>query len=304
MAPASIQNFKLDHDSLYTNPGTTVEDIDSGNSSSLHSPSNPGRANADRATPQAQPIHLAPLSGSTSPASIDSGVGPAPHADALFSSNFDFDHHIAGFSAEAINNHSKRIQQLWPDISESASKKFPEFAALYSAIKNKNLPNFLGAKITLNSDLILENWESMLKDYHDKDICQFLRYFWPVGYEADVTPSSVQDNHKSANTYPSHVRAFIDTELHHNAVIGPFNEPPFTPWTRVSPILTRPKKDSPDRRIIIDLSFPKGDAVNNGININAIFGRDSAYTLPTISDLTSIIKRLGRGAWMWKADLS
>lgn len=44
--------------------------------------------------------------------------------------------------------------------------------------------------------------------------------------------------------------------------------------------------------------------MNNGININAILGRDSSYSLPSITDLTNSIQRLGRGSSIWKADLS
>lgn len=57
-----------------------------------------------------------------------------------------------------------------------------------------------------------------------------------------------------------------------------------------------------DRRIIIDLSYPIGSAVNNGIDITSILGKD--YVLPSISDLTSRLIQLGGDAWMWKANLS
>lgn len=218
--------------------------------------------------------------------------------------HFKATHNIAGFSAAAINQHAQRIAQLWPEVSPTVADTFPEFAKNYSKIKQENLPNFLGAKITVPSQLNLENWERMLEGYHDRDVCLFLRYGWPVGYEADVIPTSVKENHHSAQQHIGHVKNFITKELDHQAIIGPFNSSPFTPWTRVSPILTRPKKDSLDRRIIIDLSFPTGQAVNNGIDITAVLGRDSSYSLPSISDLTTIIQQHGRGSWLWKADLS
>lgn len=189
---------------------------------------------------QATPTPTANQAGATLKASQLTASIPTPPV---------FFHNIAGFSVTAIEKHSRRIDQLWPDISTSARAHFPEFASIYSSIKSRNLPNFLGARITIKSDLNLENWEHSLKDYHDRDVCLFLRYGWPVGYEADVTPTSVDNNHQSAVQHASHVKKFIDVELEHKAVIGPFKGPPFVPWTRVSPILTRPKKDSIDRRI-------------------------------------------------------
>lgn len=145
--------------------------------------------------------------------------------------------------------------------------------------------------------------------YHDKEVCQYLRFGWPVGYEADRPPSSVQENHQSGKQYFEQVRKFVEKELSLGALVGPFSSPPFQPGTRISPILTRPKKDSPDRpcpdrQIIIDLSFPLGSAVNNGINISLILGKDYMYVLPSISDLTAKLMQHGGGAWMWKDDLS
>lgn len=125
-----------------------------------------------------------------------------------------------------------------------------------------------------------------------------------MGYEADTPPTTVQENHQSGRQYVDQVRKFVAKELSLGALVGPFSSPPFKPWTRVSPILTRPKKDSADRRIIIDLSYPIGSAVNNGIDTTSILGKDYTYALPSISDLTSKLIQLGGGAWMWKADLS
>lgn len=202
------------------------------------------------------------------------------------------------FDVALLGQHSSRVSKLWPDITPAAADEFPDFASCYNAIKVENCHNFLGAKITLNSALNLEKWEEELAAYHDREICLFLRYGWPVGYELDSPPTSVEENHHSGQQHLTHVRNFIQKELGHGAIIGPFTNPPFHPWTRISPILTRPKKDSTDRRIIIDLSFPKGNAVNNGIDINSIFGRDSSYVLPTISDFTTMISHHGPRSWM------
>lgn len=68
--------------------------------------------------------------------------------------------------------------------------------------------------------------------------------------------------------------------------------------------MTRPKKNSENRRVIIDLSFPKGEGVNDGIDISSIYGRNTTYTLPNISDFTAILQILDGDAWAWKADLS
>lgn len=270
--------------------------IDSGNGSSPQNESNPlqdqPRSDGGKgSTPQlSEPAseHRINNKDSNAPASIQlSSLQLHPHLDLV-----------------KLNEHSKRLATIWPKLTTEAAKEFPEFAATYNTIKQKNSPNFLGAKLTVDSALNLSKWDELLTDYHDREVVQFLRFGWPVGYEENFPPTAVGDNHQSGQHHLQHVKKFIQSELDHRALIGPFKNPPFQPWTRISPILTRPKKDSADRRIIIDLSFPIGQAVNNGIDITSIFGKDSTYVLPSITDLTSQVTQHGVGTWMWKGDLS
>ena len=82
---------------------------------------------------------------------------------------------------------------------------------------------------------------------------QFLHFGFPVGYEGPV-PTPTFHNHPSAVRHSTDVAAYILKELGEGAMLGPFNHPPFTPWTQTNPLLTRPKKDSHFRHVIMDLS--------------------------------------------------
>ena len=57
----------------------------------------------------------------------------------------------------------------------------------------------------------------------------------------------------------------VGLELAHGSMIDPFDLPPFMPWTQVSPMMTRPKRNSDNRRVIVNLSYPKYKGVNAGI---------------------------------------
>lgn len=162
------------------------------------------------------------------------------------------------FDPEAVNAHSQRIRTFWPNPSSQAKRDFPDFCKLYSDVKKWSCPNAIGARITIPSGLHLDQWESRLATYHDNEICAFLRFGWPVGYSAPHPPTSVSHNHPSGNRFRAHVNDFIQTETALGAMLGPFKEDPFHPWTRKSPVMTRPKKDTNKRRIIIDLTFPPG----------------------------------------------
>lgn len=204
-----------------------------------------------------------------------------------------------------VLEHQRGIfKETWPALTDKAWAENPYFCELYTDVKSFNLPNFLGARRTLPSALRLDRWEARLCRYHDREICFFLRFGWPLGYHKDEPPVSVPENHSSANQYEQHIEGFIAEELAHSALVGPFSDHPFTPWTRISPLMTRPKKDSAKRRVIVDMSFPEGSAVNDGINISSIYGSDTTYTLPSINNLTTKLQTIGKPAWMWKADLS
>ena len=63
-------------------------------------------------------------------------------------------------------------------------------------------------------------------------------------------------NHASAFNYRRYVAAYINKELSDGVMLDPFDNPSFTLWCETSPLLTCPKKDSINRRVIMDLSWP------------------------------------------------
>lgn len=192
----------------------------------------------------------------------------------------------------------------WPHLNNPQWSQFSEYACLYEAVRNSGLPNHLKAKITVPSALNLPAWESLLANYHDKELCQFLRYGWPVGYTASAPPPPVNRNHDSATDFPEHIKRFLAKELKLGGLLGPFTDFPFTPWCHTAPLLTTPKKDSKERRVVLDLSYPKGTGVNGGITKNCLEGKARPYTLPSVEDLVTKVQILGPHCYLWKADLA
>lgn len=238
-----------------------------------------------------------------SQASTDSSTAGSPCKDSVNCiDNFQFSNqHVC---TNVLSQFSHMIHDFWPSPAPDAQCEFPEFMSQFLAIKATGLPNYLGAKIPVASALNLHQWDSALEFYHDNQICSFLKYGWPIGYLHSRPPVAVPINHKSALEFPDHVSKFIATELEFDALVGPFSVLPFQPWTRLSPLMTRPKKNSQDRRVIVDLSFPPGLDVNSGIDITNLLGHDVSYTLPSISDLVAKLQLEGKGSFIWKADLS
>ena len=78
-----------------------------------------------------------------------------------------------------------------------------------------------------------------------------LEFGFPIGYTAPYPPAAYQENHPLATQHPQDVAAYIAKELKHSAILGPFTSHPLH-CPRTNPMMTRPKKDSSDRRVIVE----------------------------------------------------
>ena len=73
---------------------------------------------------------------------------------------------------------------------------------------------------------------------------------------------------------------------------------------RANPLMTRPKRESSELRVILDLSFPQGASVNAGIPGGVLDGQPFKLRLPRPADLAHKIIRHGKGCLLYKVDLS
>ena len=64
-----------------------------------------------------------------------------------------------------------------------------------------------------------------------------------------------------------------------------------------------PKSDLHERRVTVDLSWPIGDSVNDGIDGEMYLGEPSDLHFPTIDDIISLIHNAGQGCLIYKRDL-
>ena len=195
-----------------------------------------------------------------------------------------------------------QLEKFWPvTVTEEWSNA--SYEQIYSKVRATGLPNYLKAKIPLPSGLVISEWESLLINYHDNELVAFLNYGWPVDYTYNRIPTPTLHNHKEKQDYALHIKKYITTELHHNALLGPFYNFPFKPWCQFSPIMTRKKKHSCERRIIVDLSHPKGKSVNAGIKKGYYLGKELTYTLPGINNIITKLKYNTTNKYLWTIDL-
>ena len=164
-------------------------------------------------------------------------------------------------------------------------------------------PNYRGARVKLaHTNLDLERWRYHLVGYDKVEICQYLEYGFPIGLD-DPPPKLVPavSNHGSSYSFFPWIDKFLASSLKKRYVAGPFTVQPF-PTVHLSPLMTAEKK--PDgRRPVFDATF--GDhSLNNGTPSGYYLGQEIDFAYPRIEDFRKLVILCGKGAFMWKRDLS
>ena len=175
--------------------------------------------------------------------------------------------------------------------------------SLHAKLQKASAPNALSLRLPVPSGLNIPEWRSRLSGYHDSSLCDFLEFGWPIGYTSLATPASTHTNHGSAVAASDVVQAYLDKEQNLGSLCGPFNTNPLTTNLVISPMQIVDSR-SGKSRVVVDLSFPVGSSVNDGIPKDTYLDKPFTLRLPGIDALVDIIRALGAGCWLFKKDLS
>jgi len=170
-----------------------------------------------------------------------------------------------------------------------------------------NLPNFIGARRPVNSNLNIHTWRTLLENYEHRHIVDYLEFGWPINIQSEsyIPPSVLHPrNHKSATLYASHVDQFISEECQHDAIAGPFATNPFPFPVATLPLQTVEKRNSDKRRVVVDCSFPYGHSLNEAVPNDTYLGDTVQLTYPSVDTMTQMILNKGAGCLIYKTDLS
>ena len=190
-----------------------------------------------------------------------------------------------------------------PSNNSYESRAFVSPIDQHHFVKQFDVPNFLGARSPVTSQLNVPEWERQLRDYWDTQLIHLIKFGFPLGFNRNMRLMSEKINHASALKHPSDVVAYLEEEIAHGAIVGPFVNNPIQSC-HYSPFMTREKSGSNQRRVIIDLSWPRETSVNDAIDKDSYLGTEFSLTFPTVDNITTELKRLGRGAHIYKIDIS
>ena len=178
-----------------------------------------------------------------------------------------------------------------------------EMQHIYETVHCSGVYNFAGSRQRIPSGLNIESWRRYIDLYDDINLPEYLEFGWPINLSRAQPLIPSFSNHFSAQAYSEHVDFYIQTELGFNALLGPFARSPVD-GTHTSPLMTREKKNCEHRRVIVDLSFPKGFSINDGIHLSQYIDGPLNVKLPTVHSMESRILELGQGAFLYKTDLA
>ena len=208
--------------------------------------------------------------------------------------------------------HSKKCEICNVTLNSPNESQNVEFLLnTHVKVKDSGIPNYLGCKIPINDQMNIQFMKSMLIDYKDEKICDLLEFGFPLGFLGErskilknVTKKDIWKfkNHKGAERYPGEMLSYLQKEFDNMAIIDPFKSNPFDSGLKISPLNSLHKKDTSERRVILDLSYPVGISIIDFIS-KEYMGEKIDLVYPKVDDFTQLIKQKGRGYLLFKKDL-
>ena len=99
---------------------------------------------------------------------------------------------------------------------------------VHHKVKATGTYNFLQACIQIPSAINLDLLDELCSDYWDWQLPLLLRFGFPLDFPdyAHSKLISSDINHASALQFPGDIKHYLETEIKHRAIIGPFDSPP------------------------------------------------------------------------------
>ena len=85
------------------------------------------------------------------------------------------------------------------------------FVDAHCAVFSSGQFNYTGICIPVPSQLNIPAWRTLLQDYEDSVICDFLEFGWPLGYTNQTLPVFHLRTHRGTLNFPSAVQDYLNS---------------------------------------------------------------------------------------------
>jgi len=146
-------------------------------------------------------------------------------------------------------------------------------------------------------------WEQAMANHPDHRFREYvvngIREGFRVGFDYGRKCTGAHRNMRSATQNPKVVSDYLLTECSAGRVVGPFQRDIASPGSiHTSRFGVIPKGTPGKWRLIVDLSYPEGESVNDGINTESC-----SLQYVKIEDAAREVLRQGYSSWMAKIDV-
>ena len=163
---------------------------------------------------------------------------------------------------------------------------------VHDKVKKSGKYDFEGCKIRINNHMNMLYLRNLLADYKDQQLCDLLEFGFPIGYKGDnsvlkeVNSKNIWKyrNHKGAEEFPQEMISYLEKGSLNKAIIGPFKASPFESGIKISPLNSLPKRDTEERRVILDSSYPRGASINDHISIEEYLDNKIDLVYPKVDE--------------------
>jgi hypothetical protein len=150
-----------------------------------------------------------------------------------------------------------------------------------------------------NTFVNIPRFAELLKGYPDGHQVEYilhgLRHGFDIGFAGQISEQA-RGNNRSARDNHVKVTLAINKEITRGHTAGPFSHPPF-PVNHISPLGAAPKQDG-TCRLVLDLSQPKGESVNDYIDKS-----EFPCSYMHFDTATELVIRVGMGCYLSKIDI-
>ena len=109
-------------------------------------------------------------------------------------------------------------EQQMPNTLETNVIYTNNLIEIHEIVRRTKKPNFMRVRIPVTSQLNVEVWQELLKDYWDQQLLQLLRFGIPLDFNRNGQLHCEGGNHSSATQYPKDVDAYVQEETSYGAI--------------------------------------------------------------------------------------
>ena len=95
-------------------------------------------------------------------------------------------------------------------------------------------------------------------------LVNLIKFGFPLDFDRTCALSRTEKNHISALKFSQHEDKYTEEELSFHALAGPFDDQSLA--LHIYPLMSKDKVGSNSKHTIIDLSWPKGLSINDGVS--------------------------------------